>query len=199
MTLQDRDRRALLILGAALIVGAVLYFTSGSLSTGGGAKVAAVESVERSEKRLANLRRQAATLDAKETLLKQVSLELADREKALISGDTAEQAQAQLLQVLKRVAAAQAPPLEIGQVELARPRTFGDAYGEVAVSVTVTCRIDELVNFLTALSAQPELTATEDIRFGMSHPKQKTMPIRLTVAGIVARRLVPVQKGTPQL
>ena len=39
MTLQDRDRRALLILGAALIVGAVLYFTSGSLSTGGGAKV----------------------------------------------------------------------------------------------------------------------------------------------------------------
>jgi len=36
----------------------------------------------------------------------------------------------------------------------------------VSVSVTATCRIDELVNFLAALSAQPELAATEEIRFG---------------------------------
>jgi hypothetical protein len=52
-----------------------------------------------------------------------------------------------------------------------------------------------LVNFLAALSAQPELTATEEIRFGTSHPKQKTMPIRLTLSGLVARRLVPARKG----
>ena len=42
------------------------------------------------------LRRQAATLPGKEAVLKQVSLELAEREKGLIPGDTAEQAQAQL-------------------------------------------------------------------------------------------------------
>ena len=57
------------------------------------------------------------------------------------------------------------------------------------------CRIEDLVNFLAALSAQPELTATEEIRFGTSHPKQKTMPIRLTLSGLVARRLVPARKG----
>jgi hypothetical protein len=189
-----------MILGGALVLTGLLYWTSGSSSGGSSTKVVApVESIERSEKRLANLRKQAATLEAKEALLKQVSLELAERDKWLIPGDTAEQAQAQLLQVLKRVANAQTPPLEIGQVDLARPRTFGDAYGAVAVSVTITCHIEELVNFLTALSAQPELTATDDIRFGGSHPKQKTMPVRLTVSGIVARRLVPVQKGIPQL
>ena len=102
----------------------------------------------------------------------------------MIPGDTAEQAQAQLLQIVKRVAQQQTPPLEVGQVELGRPRTFGSAYGQVSLSITVTCRIEELVNFLAALSAQPELTATEEIRFGTSHPKQKTMPIRLTISGL---------------
>jgi hypothetical protein len=198
MTLGDRDRRALLILGAAIVVGGLFYWYSSSSpsSSSGSAKMSTpVDSVDRTEKRLAMLRRQAATLPGKEAVLKQVSLELAAREKGLIPGDTAEQAQAQLLQIVKRAAQQQEPPLDLGQVELGRPRPFGTAYGQVSVSITVSCRIDELVNYLAALSAQPELVATEEIRFGASHPKQKTMPVRLTVSGLVARRLVPVRKG----
>ena len=192
MTLTDRDRRALVILGCALVAGGLLYWysnSSPSSSGSGSAKISApVDSIDRTQKRLAMLRRQAATLPGKEAVLQQVSLELAEREKGLISGDTAEQAQAQLLQVIKRVAQQQIPPLDLGQVELGRPRPFGTAYGQVSVSITVTCRIDELVNFLAALSAQPELAATEEIRFGTSNAKQKTMPIRLTISGLVAVR-----------
>ncbi|HTB20018.1 MAG TPA: type II secretion system protein GspM [Bryobacteraceae bacterium] len=198
MTVSDRDRRALIILGCALVVGGLLYWYSNSTpsSSGGSVKISApVENVDRTETRLAMLRRQAATLPGKEAVLKQVSLELAAREKGLIQGDTAEQAQAQLLQIVKRVAQQQVPPLDLGQVELGRPRPFGTAYGQVSVSITVTCRIEDLVNYLAALSAQPELTATEEIRFGTSHPKQKTMPVRLTISGLVAKRLVPVRKG----
>jgi hypothetical protein len=198
MTISDRDRRALIILGCALVVGGLLYWFSNSspASSAGSAKISApVDSVDRTEKRLAMLRREAATLPGKQAVLKQVSLELAEREKGLIPGDTAEQAQAQLLQILKRVAQQQTPPLELGQVELGRPRPFGGAYGQVSVSITLTCRIEELVNFLATMSAQPELTATEEIRFGAAHPMQKTMPVRLTVSGLVAKRLVPVRKG----
>jgi hypothetical protein len=202
MTLTDRDRRALVILGCALVAGGLLYWYSNSAPSptdSGSVKISApVDSIDRSEKRLAMLRRQAATLPGKEAVLKQVSLELAQREKGLIPGDTAEQAQAQLLQIVKRVAQQQTPPLDVGQVELGRPKPFGTAYGQVSVSITVTCRIEELVNYLAALSAQPELTATEEIRFGTSHPKQKTMPIRLTVSGLVARRLVPERKSLPE-
>jgi hypothetical protein len=197
VTLTDRDRRALLILAPVLVLAAVYYFVSNSSpSSSSGAKISApVDSVDRTEKRLATLRRQAATLPGKEAVLRQVSLELAEREKGLIPGDTAEQAQAQLLQIIKRVAQQQMPPLDLGQVELGRPRTFGAAYGQVSVSITLTCRIEDLVNFLAAMSAQPELTATEEIRFGASHPKLKTMPVRLTVSGLVARRLIPARKG----
>jgi hypothetical protein len=200
MTISDRDRRALIILGAALVLGGFLYWysnsPSSSPSSSASSKISApVDSVDRTEKRLAMLRRQAATLSGKQAVLRQVAGELGEREKGLIPGDTAEEAQAQLLQIVKRVAQQQMPPLELGQVELGRPRPFGTAYGQVSVSITVTCRIDELVNFLAGLSAQPELTATEEIRFGTSHPKQKTMPIRLTISGMVAKRLVPVRKG----
>jgi hypothetical protein len=201
MTLGDRDRRALIILGVALLAGGLIYWLSNSTpsSSGESAKIAPVDSIDRAQKRLATLRKQAATLPGKQAVLRQASLELSEREKGLIPGDTADQAQAQLVQVIKRVAAQQTPPLEMGQVELTRPRSYGSAYGLVSVSITLTCRIDELVNFLAALGAQPELTATEEIRFGAAHPKQKTMPVRLTVSGLVARRLIPQQKGLPQL
>jgi len=200
MTISDRDRRALIILGAAVVLGGAYYwYSNSSPSSSGGAKISApVDSVDRSEKRLAMLRKQAALLPGKQAVLKQVSLELAQREKGLIPGDTAEQAQAQLLQIVKRVALQQTSPLEVGQVELGRPRPFGAAYGQVSVSITVNCRIDELVNYLAALSAQPELTATEEIRFGTSNPKQKTMPVRLTISGLVMRRIVPERKNLPE-
>jgi Type II secretion system (T2SS), protein M subtype b len=206
MTISDRDRRALIILAGALVVGGLLFWYSnsspsssaGSAPSSGARISAPVDSIDRSQRRLALLRKQAATLPGKEAVLKQVSLELAEREKALVPGDTAEQAQAQLLQIVKRVAQQQTPPLDLGQVELGRPRPFGAAYGQVSVSITVTCRIEELLNFLAALSAQSELTATEEIRFGASHPKQKTMPIRLTISGLVAKRLIPARKGLPE-
>jgi hypothetical protein len=202
VTLPDRDRRALIILGVALLAGGLIYWLSNSTpsTSSESAKVTSpVDSIDRAQKRLVTLRKQAATLAGKQAVLQQASGELGEREKGLLPGDTADQAQAQLLQVIKRVAKQQTPPLEMGQIELGRPRSYGSAYGQVSVSITLTCRIDELVNFLAALGAQPELTATEEIRFGASHPKQKTMPVRLTVSGLVARRLIPQQKGLPQL
>lgn len=198
MTLQERDKRALIVLGAALVL-ALVYWVAGSAPSTSTKVAAPVESIDRVERGLSNLRERAAMLPAKEALLKQANGELAEREKALIPGDTAEQAQAQLLQVLRRAAKAQNPPLEIRQVELAQPRSYGNAYGQVTLSATIDCRIEELVNLLATLTAQPEAVATDEIRFGLANPKQKIMPVRLTISGLVAQRLAPQKKGSPQL
>jgi len=195
MTIQDRDKRALFLLAGALALGAI-YWIATSASTGGAkASVVPIDSLQHAQKRLAYLRAAMATIEGKESVLKQVSTELSDREKGLLPGDSAAQAQAQLLQVLQKVAKTQMPPLEVRQVEFAQPRSFGDAYGLVTVSVTVDARIDELVNLLATLSTQPEAVATEEIRFGTANPKQKNMPVRLTVSGVVPRKLVPQKKG----
>ena len=199
MTLQDRDKRALLILAVLLPIAALIYWTSGSSSAGSVKVVAPSETVCRDEKRISVLRTALATVDGKEAVLKQVSSELAEREKGLIPGDTAEQAQAQLLQIMRRLAKAQVPPLDIRQSELGQPRSYGESYARVTVSVSLDCRIDELVNLLAALSAQPEIIATDEIRCTAANPKSKLMPVRLTVSGLVPRRLVPEKKGIPAL
>jgi hypothetical protein len=57
--------------------------------------------------------------------------------------------------------------------------------------VQIDCRIDQLVNILAALGSQPELVSTSDLRVASSNAKEKTVGVRLTVSGVVPRRLVP--------
>ncbi len=194
MNLDDRSKRALIILAAGLAVF-FIFLIATRPSGNGPAAVQPVESIGRVEKRLEKLRASAATLPAKEEIYKKVSSELKEREKGLIQADTAAQAQARLVQILREVAKNQTPPLEIRQTELGPPRPFGEFYGEVPVSITIDCRTDQLVNYMAFLSAQPELIATEEIRFGASNAKTKTLPVRLTVTGMVPRKLVPQKKG----
>jgi hypothetical protein len=201
VTLQDRDKRALVALAVTLpLTGLIYLLSSSSSSSGGGSKVVApVESVARDEKRIAALRASMATVQGKEAALKQVSAELAEREKGLIPGDTAEQAQAQLLQIVRRLAKTQFPPLDLRQSELGQPRSYGESYAKVTVAVSLDCRIDELLNLLAAISSQPEIIATDEIRCGAANPKSKSMQVRLTVSGLVPRRLVPEKKGLSPL
>lgn len=189
MTLQPRDRRAIGILAAVVTLTLIyVFWPAGSVP----AVVAPVgDPVAMAEKRLAKLREAAATVPAKEEVLKNVSLDLAQREKGLILADTAPQAQAQLIQIIRRLGAAETPPIEIRATELGNIQPLGDAYGQAMVSVQIECRIDQLVNLLAALSSQPELVTTSDLRVASSNVKEKTVGVRLTVAGIVPRRLLP--------
>ena len=188
MNLSPRDRRALSILSVAVLLGLVYEFWPSSDVP----KVVAPStgSVALVEKRLEKLRETGATVPAKEAILKQVSADLAAREKGLIAADTAAQAQAQLIQIFRRVGSTE-NPLEIRNTEIGPVRPLGDAYGEVQVSVQTECRIDQLINVLAAIPAQPELIATSDLRVMSSNAKEKTVSIRLTLSGVVARRLVP--------
>jgi len=194
VTLQDRDKRALRMLALAAAIFLPVWLMTRTPSATSSVS-AAGDTVDRSEKRLTTLRNALATVDGKEAVLKQAEAELADREKGLLTGDTSNQAQAHLLEIVNRVAKQQTPPIEIRQADFGQPRQYGDAYGIVSVAVGFDCRTDELLNLLAGLSQQPELIATEDVRTGNALPKNKLMNVRVTIAGIVPRRLVPEKKG----
>ncbi len=193
MNLTARDRRALSFLAVSAILSLIYYFWPSGGTT---AVVApAGDSIALEEKRLAKLREVAATVPSKEEILKGVSAELAIREKGLIKADTAPQAQAQLVQLVRTLGRAEAPPIDIRNTEFGGVRPLGDAYGEAVVSLQIECRIDQLVNLLAAISNQPELISTSDLRVSASNMKEKTVNVRLTVAGVVPRKLVPDKKG----
>jgi hypothetical protein len=176
------------MLGVALAAAAAYYFWPAGA---GSALVVSADasSVETAELRLARLRQIAATVPAKEDLLKKVSADLASREAGLLRADTGAQAQAQLIQMLRRLAAEEA--IQIRSTELAALAPLGDDYGTANVTIQLECPIAQLVNFLAAIGAQPELIATQDLQIAPGNAKEKTVRVRLTVSGVIPRQLLP--------
>jgi hypothetical protein len=189
MTLTDRDKRLLPLLVIALVGIIARFFMLRSESAPAEA-TAAAPVVER---QLTRLRAVESTIPGKETLLKSAREQLATLEKGLIEAETAGQAQAQLLQTIRRLGKVEgidARGGEIGQV-----RALGDSYGEVSVAVNFDCGIEQLLNLLAALSNEPKLLATEDLRISSANAKDKRINVRLAISGVVDKRLVPERKG----
>ena len=192
MSLSERDQKALKLLAGALLIAGAVYFWPDSADT----QIAgAANATEVLEKRLTRARALLMQVPDKQAVLKQVQADLAVREKGMVVADTVPQAQAQLFQILRRVGRAQAPPIEIRANEIGQARVFGNDYGEVSVSVSFDCGIEQLVNLLADLGAQSELLATNEIHSGQVTGPQKTLPVRLSFSGIVPRKLIPEKKG----
>ena len=193
MTPQTRQRRALVVLAAAVALMLILRF---SLPDPDAPTVeAAPDSISRAESRLNKVRQRAATLPAREQALKVLMAELATREKGVIQADTLAQAQAQLVQMVRRLTSAQAPPIEVRQIEIGQARPLGEQYGEIWVPISFECRIEQLVNLLADMTAQPELIATSELRVSAASQTDKTITVRLIISGIVPRKLVPEKRG----
>jgi len=191
--LAERDIRALKILGGALVAMAILYL----IPWGGSDRAAAPaqQSSPIAERMLERMRKVVATTGEWDARHKQARADLELREKGILQAETAAQAQAQLLQILRRAGKAQTPPVEIRATEIGQVREFSADYGEVTVAVSFDCGIEQLVNLLADLSAQPELLATSELRMGAANGREKLVPVRLAISGIVPRRLLPDKKA----
>ena len=193
MALQEREKKLIPIGVAAMIITLfVVFWPSGDDAP----KVVSMsESPELAEKRLAKTMQLVALAPAKEEEFKRAAAELERRERGMIQADTAAQAQAQLFQILRRIGRSQPAPIDVRAVEIGQAKLFANDYGEVSVAVVFDCKVDQLVNMLADLAAQPELLATSDIRVSSGASKEKVMQVRLSVSGIVPKKLIPEKKG----
>lgn len=193
MTITDRDRRALRVLGVAAVLAIVYYAVTFYLDRRQ-TTVSMEASVPKAQLDLQRMRRLAGGLPAREETYKKVSDALAAREKGVIKAETAPQAQAQLMQVVRRLMNAQQPPISFRTSEPGAPKRLTPDYGEVTATISMECGIEQVVNLIADLGNQPELITTRDIQFGQANPKQKVVPVRLTVGAIVDPKLVPEEK-----
>ena len=194
MTLGPRDRRALVILGAAAAGTLLFILVSDSPPARPASGVVASNSIADAEKRLAKVRAILAQVPAREETLKQISAQLAEREKRILQADTAAQAQAQLLQMVRNVARSQNPPIDLKSSEFGQVHALED-YGEAPVTVVMECAIEQLLNLVTEMTAQPVLIAVDEMRVYSANAKNKTTNVRLTVTAVVPKKLVPEKKG----
>lgn len=192
MKLEKRDRRALMLLAAAVAVILAVKFGMGG--SGPVVAEAAVDSVDMAERKLVKLRQLAATIPGKEAVLKEANAQLAAKEAGLIQADTAQQAQAQLLQVIRTLGKSENIDARGGEFGPVKP--LGADYGEVSVTVSFECRIEQLVNFLADLTSEKALLASSEVRITAADPKLKTLAVRLSLSGVIPRKLIPEQKGS---
>jgi hypothetical protein len=187
----SRKQLAILVLGLALILVRVVSLLRDNSSA---PVVASADSIPIAEHRLERLRQLAATVQGKETVLKQAQSELAKREAGILKADTAAQAGAQLLDVIRRVGMANGIDVR-GAEEVNRITPLAGDYGEVSVAVNFTCGIEQLVNFLSALADEPQILATTEINISGGNDKNKNVQVRLSLSGVVPKKLVPEKRG----
>ncbi len=185
------DRR--LLFGLLAVLAVVVIYRFGLSGDSSATVVAPTESVAVAERRLERLRQLAATVPGKEAVLKQAAAELQTREAGVLKADTAAQAQAQLLDVIRRVASANG--IDARGAEEMRVKALANDYGEVSVAVTFTCGIEQLVNFLAALANEPQILATDEMTITGGNDKKKAVQVRLSLSGVVPKKLVPEKKG----
>jgi hypothetical protein len=190
----SRKQLAILVLGIALLVVRVVTLLRDNSPA---PVIASADSIPIAEHRLERLRQLAATVPGKEVVLKQAQAELRTREAGILKADTAAQAGAQLLDVIRRVGMANGIDVR-GAEEVNRIKPLANNYGEVSVAVNFTCGIEQLVNFLAALADEPQILATNEINVSGGNDKNKNVQVRLSLSGVVPKKLVPEKNKMPR-
>jgi Tfp pilus assembly protein PilO len=187
----SRKQIGILVLGLALLAVRLVTLLR---DTSPAPVVASADSIPIAEHRLERLRQLAATVQGKEAVLKQAQAELRTREAGILKADTAAQAGAQLLDIIRRIGMANGIDVR-GAEEVNRIRPLATDYGEVSVAVNFTCGIEQLVNFLAALADEPQILATNEINISGGNDKNKNVQVRLSLSGIAPKKLVPDRRG----
>lgn len=191
MTLQDRDKRALKILGSMVVSVLGWVFWPSDEAVKPVAQVVA-NTPAGLEQQLQRLRHKESQIPAKAGLMKDLQGQLNVREKGLMIADTLPQAQAMLAYSVRQVARQEG--FDLRNVSIAQPAIYGGEYGQIAVQITAECRIEQVVNFLADLTKRPELMATEDLRIVSGNPTNKLLQFGATISGLVPKRLVPEKR-----
>jgi acetolactate synthase small subunit len=192
MALAERDKRALKGLGGVLVLVAIYlavqYWPAGSTASAG--EVTA-DSIGMAEHRLQAMRNRAASLPAKQDVLKKVETELATREVGLIRAESPQQAQAQTLTILRELLEAES--IGIAGTEIGPVQPLSSDYGLATVSVLFECRVEQLLNAMAGVSEREELLVIRDFQINLADARRKTIRVRLTAAGVVPKSLLPAK------
>jgi len=191
MSMQPREKQLLIAWPVVMALFAAIYFWPSSDATA--TATGRFTDIPTAQQRVARLRQLAASLPAREKVVEDARKELAGREQGLVHAPTAAQQQAGLLQTVRRLARAQS--IELQQSEIGATQPFGKTYGEALVTVTFTCRIEQLVNLVADISAQKELIATREMQVRQAEEKRKTVFVRMTISAITPKDMLPAAPG----
>lgn len=194
MNISERERKLLLALIPTLLITLWAAFWPEGSATPVGANLDVPKAIEATQKRIDEGRAIQASLPKLLDTKKALDAQLSTLEKRLIGGETVPQAQAQLLQLCRKLARQQGSALEIRSSDIGPVVISGD-YAEVSLNVSYDCQIEGLLNMLADFSSQPELIAWKDLRVFSSDNKKKRLNVTMNVFSLIPRKLVAKTAG----
>lgn len=188
-SLSQRDRRALLLLGAAVAVFLVLQFGVLPRTAGGVVSSTPVDVLERRLLRLQQVAQQKPRAAAE---AQTAARELAAIEQGLLKAATPALASAQMQQILKDLLTSQGINLQAS--EFGMVKAVGEDYAQVPLTVIFICSIDQWINWMAAVRNAPQLLSTVEMRLLPKEPAKKTVEVRMVVAGYIPASLLGTAK-----
>lgn len=188
--MSQKDRRALMILGAAATLFLVLQLDMFAPASGG-APAASDIALESLEQRL-----QLAQVQARQRPLTEAELNAAQRrleklEARLLESEDAALAQAEMRSLVGDLLTGEGIPLSSSRFGTVRLEQ--EHYAQVPLVVDFTCGIEQLVNLMASISNAAQLLTTREVRMQPDKPEVKSIRVRMTVVGYL-----PVDR-TPEL
>lgn len=185
-SLSQRDRRALTLLGGALVLFLLLQFDFW-LPSGGA--IASGDSIEAAEERflLARARaRQKPLVDAEFGAASQVESQM---EQRLLAAQNAALAQAEMRELVGNLLTDEQIAMQSSQ--FGPVRLEGGAFAQVPLVVSFSCAIEKFVNLMASIANAPRVLSTRQIRITPEKNDTKTVRVQLTVAGYLPASRTP--------
>ncbi len=189
--LNDRDKRALLLLGGALPVALAVLLWPSSRNEPVLASSASVATLEKQLARLQDVARQKPRTAAE---AEATAKALAEVEKGLLKAATPALASAEMQQLMKEMLRGQG--INMQGSEFGVPKAVGENYAQVPLTVVFNCAVEQWINLMSALRNAPQVLSTVDVRLSPGDQKNKLMQVRMVVAGYIPVSLLPAAKGT---
>jgi Tfp pilus assembly protein PilO len=179
MQVSDKDRRALLILGAAFVL--FLLFQTDLIFPAPDASASASQSIEAEENQLLLAQtqvRQEPLLSSENQAVRALEESL---EARLLKSETAALAQAEMRERVGELL--QGAGISMRASRFAPVEAEGDDFAQVPLVIDFDCDITRFVNLLADVANAPELLSTREIKVSSSKQKTKSVRVELTVSG----------------
>ena len=155
---------------------------------------AGTESAQQKEIELRRDKRLLAEEGLERTSLAAAKERLKSLEGGLLEGSTPSLASAEWQRLVGQLA--ESKGIELGSSELLHTQVLGRGYSLVTGRVQFRCRIDQLVDFMVALTGFPKILSVTGLSvFAAQSDPQGRLLVRLTI-GAATRAMAPAKEGS---
>ena len=179
-----RDRRALQVAAAAVVVFLVVQFGVLPVLDSSAASSVGSKGVEEKELALQRARRLAGRVEFEQVNLAAARERLKGAEAGLLESPSEALANAEWQRLVRELADSKS--IRLGSSEFMRLAELSPDYAVVSGRVRITCRLDQLVDFLVSLGTSPKLLSATRLRIAaMPGDPEKRLNAELTIAAVM--------------